>query len=226
MKKFRTLFVAIVTIMLSFAVLAGGTFALFTEDHKITNHLQAGTLKIDLYRTHLRYAAVNADGVLEEKDDHGQRIPFSGSQYKPDIHPNLFDIDKDVLLVPTCWYEATLEIVNNSDIKFTSSVDIVFDDEESGKELADQLVLTVMNLDGTGAKSVTVGDIPEEGLPLNAFNDPSVKTFSFIVLIEFKNMENEENNKAQSQDVYFDLVVKATQATVAPEYKPVNNNNN
>ena len=58
--------------MLSFAVLAGGTFALFTEDHKITNHLQAGTLKIDLYRTHLRYAAVNADGVLEEKDEsHG-----------------------------------------------------------------------------------------------------------------------------------------------------------
>ena len=227
MKKFRTLFVAIATIMLSFAVLAGGTFALFTEEHKITNHMQAGTLKIDLTRTHLRSTVLNANGELVVAEDPSD-VPFSGEDYDSQAHPNLFDIDDDVLLVPTCWYEATLEITNNSNIEFTSSVDIIFDDEDSRNELADQLILTVMYTDGTQPVQMTLGDVPEGGLPLKDFADVSSRSFSFIVKIEFIDTDADDyngtqvNNKAQGQNVYFDLVVKATQATVAPEYTPGN----
>lgn len=227
MKKFRTLFVAIATIMLSFAVLAGGTFALFTEDHKITNHMQAGTLKIDLTRTRLRSTVLDNKGDLVVVED-PSAVPFSGKNYNAEEHPNLFDIDESVYLVPSCWYEATLMITNNSNIAFTSSVDIVFDDLASKNALSEQLILTVMDLDGTIKDSRKLSAVPEGGLALPSFDTVSSRSFSFIVKIEFENLENTVNNKAQGQNVYFDLVVKATQATVAPDYEyvPVNNNNN
>ena len=223
MKKFRTLFVASATILMSFAIVAGGTFALFTEEHKITNHMQAGTLQIDLTRTRLRSTVLDSRGELVVKEDPAA-VPFSGENYDSEKHPNLFDIDDSVYLVPSCWYEATLMITNNSNIRFTSSVDIIFDDPASKNALADQLILTVMEVDGTVKDSRILSEVPEGGLPLPSFDTVSSVSFSFVVKIEFKNMDAQDNNKAQGKNVYFDLVVKATQATVAEEYeyKPAN----
>ena len=140
----------------------------------------------------------------------------------------MFDIDESVYLVPTCWYETTLMITNNSNIEFTSSVDIIFDDPASRNALANQLILTVTELDGTVIDKKTLGEVPQGGLALPSFETVSSRSFSFIVLIEFIDTDaddytgTEVNNDAKGQSVYFDLVVKATQATVAPDYTPVN----
>ena len=58
-----------VIIMLCTTVIVGASYALFNETISVGNHLQAGNLDADLTRTNLKYAVLDADGVLKENED-------------------------------------------------------------------------------------------------------------------------------------------------------------
>ena len=46
--RIRVIFMSCITIMVCVAVMAVGTFALFAETFKVTNHLKAGSLDVTL----------------------------------------------------------------------------------------------------------------------------------------------------------------------------------
>ena len=66
-KKKRTILLSVMTAVLCLALVAGGTYALFSDQVTLTNHLEAGKLDITLTRTYLKTKSLNSQtGYLDE----------------------------------------------------------------------------------------------------------------------------------------------------------------
>ena len=66
-KKMRTLLLACVTILLCVTMIAGGTYALFTDEVRLSNHLIAGDMDITLERIALNGKTLNnTTGFLDD----------------------------------------------------------------------------------------------------------------------------------------------------------------
>ena len=61
-KRLKTLLVCALSIMLCVTAVAVGTYALFSDNVTVKNHLQAGTLKATLTRTLLEKSEIGTDG--------------------------------------------------------------------------------------------------------------------------------------------------------------------
>jgi len=219
-QKRKTLIVSSLIIMLCMAILAGSTFALFTETAKLTNHLQAGDLKAILRRTSLEKTTLDGDGYLVELDPITTVVNFS-----EETTENVFGIGAEEKIVPGSKFSATMTLKNEGDVAFGYWVEIACPDayKVDGQDLAKQLKVTVTTDRG-------VNDFVGNGLIIKGANggdyvgDVTIgETETFTVTVEFldsfiasNGLAHDDNDLAQGEKLSFDLIVHAVQATTAP----------
>ena len=231
----RALITSGAIVLLCMTIIVGMTWALFTDTQTVTNHLQAGDMKITLNRTQLVKKTLDDDGYLVEtmvqSAAEDEAVPFDNPTGE-----NVFGLEADEVIVPGSKFVATMQVQNNSDAAFKYWVKIDCKDEDAAKELAEQLVIIVYtdkNKDGVIdtdevtddsdvsiiANGLTVGDdqnyigIVETG-----------SSEDFIVSLEFRDdgysyvdgVLTSNNNVAKKKTSNFDLIVYAVQVTQAP----------
>ena len=207
----RALLVSASVILLCMTIIVGMTWALFTDTQKVTNHLQAGDLSITLKRTELTKTTLNAQGKLVTSDPDTTTKNFSNP-----TDENVFGIVEGEKIVPGTKYVAKMQIENNSDVAFGYWIEIVCTDKTNGADLAKQLKVTV----NTGSDaSASVNDGLTVGSSSNYVGELIIgATAEFTVTVEFLDSFVAENNidhndLAQGENLSFDLVVHAVQAT-------------
>ena len=209
-KRKRSLIMSVLTLLLCVALFAAGTYALFSDEVVLKNHLQAGTLDITLTRTSLLKNELDSNtGFLVTKENPDD-VDFSGETKR-----NVFDIIEDVaLIVPGCWYSAEMQISNNSDVAFNYWIEVVFSDDDN-LALADQLKVKLITKNGKieGKLSEIAALISNEKKPVGVLAKKASELFT--IRVEFENLET--NNSAKKQSLSFDVVVHAVQQTTAPQ---------
>ena len=213
--KQKSVLLSVLMLVLCLALVAGGTYALFSDDVTLTNHLEAGTLDITLKRTKLETLSLdNNTGYLAENVN-TDVVDFSTPNDR-----NVFDIEDGVLIVPCSSYTATMEITNDvatSDVAFSYWLEIRFG-SESDLELANQLRVVLTTEDGVEHEVILSNGamIGSEGAPIGTLAKTASETFK--ISVEFLDLDN--NNDAKSKKVSFDLIVHAVQAIKAPTATP------
>ena len=101
----RALIVSGAVILLCMTIIAGTTWALFTDTQTVSNHLQAGDLEITLARTELTKRTLNSVGKLVTSDPDTTRLDFSNP-----TDENVFGIVENEKIVPGTKYVAKMEI--------------------------------------------------------------------------------------------------------------------
>lgn len=207
----RALLVSASVILLCMTIIVGMTWALFTDTQKVTNHLQAGDLSITLKRTELTKTTLNAQGKLVTSDPDTTTKNFSNP-----TDENVFGIVEGEKIVPGTKYVAKMQVENHSDVAFGYWIEIVCTDKTNGADLAKQLKVTV----NTGSDaSASVNDGLTVGSSSNYVGELIIgATAEFTVTVEFLDSFVAENNidhndLAQGENLSFDLVVHAVQAT-------------
>lgn len=211
----RALIVSTSVILLCMTIIAGMTWALFTDTQTVSNHLQAGDLQITLKRTELTKTTLDASGYLTTLPADKTPVEFTNP-----TDENVFGIGTDEKIVPGTKYVAQMQIENHSDVAFGYWVEIVCTDKTAGENLAKQLKVTV---NAGSDQSGFVGD----GLIVKGADGGNVGELAvgasetFTVTVEFLDSaiagnNVADNNLAQTEELSFDLVVHAVQATKAP----------
>lgn len=206
MKKMNVLLLGLGTVITCSTLVIAGTYAMFSDDVVVTNHLQAGTLKATMVRTAHSYSILDNQGYLVETKVENESVNFK------DI-TNMFDLPQTALIVPQSKLSASFKLQNNDTVAFNYSVEIVLNDgngnpitiAENDYNLAQQIDVKLTGLTGThtladtglkveGTETVEVGQSVEFKFDLNFIDDDLI------------------NNFVQNKDCNFDLVVHATQA--------------
>ena len=194
-------------ILLCMTVIAGLTFALFTDGDRVKNHLQAGDLEVRLTRTNLKYRYLDEKGVWQVpviEDD----LDFTSS-----TEDNVFGLDAEGLyIVPGCYFNADMQVDNVGNVAFTYAVSIDMLGEVN--ELAEQLQVTVTKADGTSETKKLSDMINGETIMAGRMlEDDAPQTFNVdVYFID----DTTINNAAQTQLAEFDLVIIATQIPPPP----------
>ena len=197
----RTLLISGSTVLLSLTVIVGMTFALFSDEEIVNNHLKAGDLDITLTRTKLTSTYLTEKGFLDTVTDDRDKDFSNGTD------ENVFALEGAVI-VPQSKYIAEMQVSNNSDVAFGYWVEIVY----TGKaeiELADQIDITVNTAESKRLNQGLMVGSANEPIAVLGVGDAS----TFTVTVEFMDLANDVNNQAQGDDVTFDLVVHAVQYT-------------
>lgn len=228
MNRKRVILTSCSIILLCTAIIVGVTFALFSEQIALTNHLKAGELAITLTRTNLKYSTLDSEGYLKEitvEDD--EDFTASNSRDK-----NIFNVGDGTLIAPGSYFESTMKLTNNGNVAFTYEVSLAFNDEKSGKNIADQILITVTDTEGNLLidKAMLLSDFPTEKARFTLLQGEmaaSEVTDEFVITVKFLNDADDDdkvylkdgviNNSAKSETAIFDLYVTATQKTTAPE---------
>ncbi len=222
-RRRKTLLLSILTLCVCTALVVGGTFALFTDEVIVNNHLQAGNLTVGLYRTAYTENTLNADGYLKETVVLAQdnELIVEEGNVKSDM--DLTDEDTEWLfsinnVVPQSYYQADLDVVNEGSVAFDYGMRIVM---TSGAEtaLADQIEITVTyKYDGkVQTKSFKLNEYATNDINLGILT--TEQSGRFTVKAEFVDHGSEPdnaNNAAQNQTVEFYVQVFATQRVSAP----------
>lgn len=215
MKKKRVLLVSCSVILLCICIIAGMSYALFTDSVSVGNHLQAGNLNVTLTRTNLEYSVLNDDGELEVT------TVAADLDLTTSTANNVFGIDStDIRIVPGSYFDADLEIKNAGNTAFTYSISIKL--LGTASDLAEQLKVIVTHPNGTTTEkmlSELAGGLSIDTGKMKVTDSAQ----NFSVRVEFVNdvdynvglpVEDQmHNNAAQDDAAVFDLVVTATQAT-------------
>ena len=199
----RTLLVSGSVVLLCLTVITGMTFALFSDDEVVNNHLKAGDLDITLTRTKLTSTYLTERGFLDTVTDETDKDFTNGTD------ENVFALDGAVI-VPQSKYIAEMQVSNNSDVAFGYWVEIVY----TGKaniELSEQIDITVNTEQSKRLNQGLMVGSASEPIAVLGVGDAS----TFTVTVEFLDLANDINNQAQGDDVTFDLVVHAVQYTGA-----------
>ena len=204
MTKKRTLLLSALTALLGVSVAVGASYALFTDQVTVNNHLSAGSLDVGLYRVEYKENVLVADGTMAESTPDTTRVDLTQNADK------LFVIDD--LFVPTSWYETTVEVSNLGDVAFDYGVRILWTDDTANDK--DQIIAEQIQI------TISVGDTQKEQFYLCDCANYDVVLGSmlkgdaaeqFTVKAEFVNRD--DNNAAMQAEIDFDLQVYATQKT-------------
>lgn len=213
--KFRTLLMASVMIMLCAATIVGGTYALWSDNVQVKNHLSAGTLNVELKRTSLTktYLDGTTGELIDFTDD--TEVDFSGSTTENAENSNVFGLndygtEAEEKIVPNSAYKVRLKLINNGDVAVDYVVKI--DLTSTSNDLAGQLKVQVADGDGTLVDKGYLSQYTQNGLAeISSGSLIKGGNAEFTVKITFES--GEDNNSAQSQTAEFDLLVEATQKT-------------
>lgn len=204
--KVRTLLMACVMIMLCAAMIVGGTYALWSDNVTVENHLTSGTLQVKLERISLTKTYLDDEtGYLVTAGPDTTIVDFTDTNTADD---NVFGIE-DEKVVPCSEYEAKLKLTNNGDVSFTYDVIIKLNSESNA--LAEQLKVYIDGEDKGTLDQYAVDGKAIISTQTMAKNDAAKE---FTVKIQFINDTN-INNDAQNKEVKFDLLVNAVQKTTA-----------
>ena len=212
----RTLFLSMVAIVLCALLLVTGTYALFTDSVSVKNHLQAGTMKLQLWRVGLENTMLNENGVLETQTPNTTPVNFTET-----TNENVFGLVDGDTIVPETVLKATMELRNTNTVAFTYYIEIVptkVDEQtESDPTFWSQLTVSVTangqvydqfdTTDGVlrvGSETVGVNTV-------FAGTEANPTTEQFTITVKF-NDAGAANNDAQGKKVAFDLIVYAVQA--------------
>lgn len=203
----RVLIVSGAIILLCMMIIAGMTFALFTDSKRMSNHLRAGDLEVTLTRTYLEYSVLDANGKLAVTKN-TQSVNFTNSTKE-----NVFGVDaKDLFIVPGSYFKAKMKVSNVGNVAFNYDVGI----QLAGKSnaLAEQLQVTVTRADGSSVTArlseMANGFTIQAGELIRGAGSQE-----FTVEVRFID-DTSINNAAQTQLSVFDLYVTAVQATTKP----------
>ena len=208
----RALLVSASIILLCMTIIVGMTWALFTDTKNVSNHLQAGDLSITLKRTELTKTTLNAQGKLVTSDPDKTVVNFSNSTDK-----NVFGIVDGEKVVPGTKYVAKMKIENHSDVAFGYWIEIVCTDKTNGADLAKQLKVTVNT--GSDASAFVNDGLIVKGTGGGYVGELIIgASVEFTVTVEFLDSfvaanNIDHNDLAQGENLSFDLVVHAVQAT-------------
>jgi len=203
-KKISFVLVSCGIILASAAAVTIGTYALFSDSAKITNHLTGGNLDLTLKRTKLTYTKLNAEGVQEVKVDTTEK-DFSAPSSE-----NLFDFTTSDKFIPTDYRVAEMKLSNSSSVAYNWYLSIVLDGDAN--EFAEQLLVEVDTDKGTAGYEYSA--TLDQGLTIGSASSPisTVKvgsTAEFAIKISFKDLA--DNNAAKNKEVSFDVTVNALQ---------------
>ena len=222
-RKQRTLLLAVLTLVLCLALVAGGTYALFTADATFTNHLQAGELKVKLERIGLTSFELDPTTGYMLNVSNTQSVDFTNA-----TAANVFGVSGSSLIVPCSEYTATMQITNSGDVAFGYWLEIKFKDADGNNITSAQLAALHLDdqievkLDGRsivlseglvirGENGGYVGKIAKPSTTENPHNLPSSATFTISVkFLDDTDINNGltvgQNNDAMSEHLYFDLI--------------------
>ena len=219
-RKKRSVLMSVLTLLLCLALVASGTYALFSDQVTLKNHLVAGTLDITLIRTNLTTLSLDNNTGFLVKTENPKDIDFSEPANLNDPNAenkNVFDITDETLIVPGSMYSAEMQIQNNSDVAFGYWLEIVFDDTVD-LTLAEQLKITVTTVDDgksiSGMLSENAGLIGGENDHIGVLAKSGAALFT--ITVEFCDLDYSVNNNAKNTSFDFDVVVHAVQVTTAP----------
>ena len=215
-KAKRILLISCSVILLCMSIISGMTYALFTEEINVKNHLQAGNLDVTLTRTNLTYAMLDTEGYLTEMTD-GSALSLTTS-----TDENVFGLTDDAVIVPGSYFDAELTLTNDGNVAFEYGVKLVILSTDVDKDLADQIVVTITGTDGavvvdkkpisemTSKDAILVGKMGRNAAGATA------EKHIFNVKVEFlddvTNNLAKPNNDVMKQSIAFDLIVEAVQA--------------
>ncbi len=226
MNKRRLLIVSCSIILLCMISIIGMTFALFTSSVRVQNHLVAGSLDVELIRTKLEYKILGADGKLHVLTNN-DTVNFSEDDpNRPEV--GIFGIASntpEMKLVPGSYFEATLTLTSDSSCAYDYGFSFVFYAGKSGEDLAEQMFVTITPAGGTESEPICLAKLTE-GEPGSTIEGghmtPGSTNQTFKIKVSFEdfregNASGLDNNDAMNQEVYFDVIVEAVQATQATE---------
>lgn len=212
MKKRSIVTIACLSIVLCIALIAGGTYALFSSKTSVTNHLRSGNLTLKLERVGLtKYAYDEASGEYKENvyTNGDAYVDFSQATEK-----NVFDIARSEVIAPGVWYEATMRISkDNTNVPFAYKI-IVKLNGSKGEDGKDNAFASQLRIYVDGAPKGYLSDyVTAEG-----GNEISVssgligltegsKEFKVKLLFD----PTADNNAVMNSTADFDLIVEATQ---------------
>lgn len=206
-KRIKIVTLSCVTVLCCLAFIVAGTYALYSDSTQVTNHLQAGELNIKLYRDKLTSAVLNDSGILELSTNNA-RTDFTNVTTE-----NVFGLTDGVKIAPGSKFEAVLTLDNVGDVAVNYYLEFKLGGDVN--ELAQQLRLT-LSIEGKSEVSVMLSELGKkftwgsENSPLGQVALSS--SGSFVVALEFVDNSG-VNNDAQGQEISFDLIVHAVQAT-------------
>lgn len=221
--KKRILLTASAIILLCLTILVGATLGLFSDGVTVHNHLQAGDLEADLWRTNLEYVDLNQYGQLQKRTV-GTDLDLSNTTL---AEKNIFGLDSsNMKIAPRSYVKADLEIRNYGNVAFDYNVKLVFTGdtkEADNKAFAEQLLITVTHKGATVYDKIKLSEFTSSGNYYQLFAgellvDPnaSYSAAPFTITVTFKD-DNSVNNNAQTGTTTFDLIVEAVQSTKVVE---------
>lgn len=203
-KRIRAITLCCVTVLCCVALIVGGTYALFSDSVNVTNHLQAGELKVRLYRDKLSGLLLTNQGLLKAFEN-SERTEFTKES------ANILGLTEERAVVPGCEFNAECSLENEGNVAIIYYLEFVF---EGTNKLAEQLQLTLNT--GSDTKTVMLSQLGNNytwgsaASPLGSVLSGSVAQFS----VELKFVDNDAvNNDAQGQQVSVDVIVHAVQLT-------------
>ena len=204
--RIRVIFMSCITIMVCVAVMAVGTFALFAETFKVTNHLKAGSLDVTLERTYLLVGNTNSDETVTNTEI----VNFTNTNSS---QANIFGTDNTTAICPGAYFEATMKLANaqTSDVDVNYTIEIVLSANSTSiadAKLLEQLEVKIYKSNANNAKGAEYDKQSTTKTQKTLLAKDSADYF--IVRVEFKN--SNENDLAQNGTVQFDMTVEAVQA--------------
>ena len=216
MRTKRILLVSCAIILICLTIIIGVTYSLYTDRFIVGNHLVAGDLNISLQRTYLEYKSIDEKGV------HTTKVDDTIFDFSDATTDNIFGLHAgDLRIAPGSYFEAKMRILNDnrsnaqyySNVAFTYSVEIVL--VNGSHYFADQMQVTVTDHNGVSTTmrldEVANGRSFEVGKLLagEVGQDFTVRV-EFLDDVDYPEMNN---NLVQGEELVFDLVVTAVQAT-------------
>ena len=235
--KKRGIFLTVMTLMLCLALVAGGTYALFTDATELKTHLVAGTLEVDLVRTKLSATYLDATtgyltgpSVLHDEDISFKNPGTLGILDVPadPSNPNAQPIASSVM-APGCSYTVDMEIRGTADNSVAFGYWIQIDYQGTANEFSKQIMVSVTTEDGTtvtkmandlsetlGSDDDLLGTVAKNGAAKFTLTVTFCDDSTFAGDNSTAN-DSLTNNDAKTQDFEFDIIVHAVQATQAPQ---------
>ena len=191
--KIRKILLSIMCISLFFTAAITATTALFTGEKEVETHVVTGYLEFDFKRTNLIGQSLNGRGFLEEFSLNDEvNLKESGA--------DAFDIKG---LVPGATYTGDFLIENTGTTAFEAKISFI-NLENNSDYILQQIKVTL----GYNDKHTTYSlcDFEQISLDLGVLEVKEDAKFTISI-----NLPTETTNEAQSQNVYFDLKLEATQ---------------
>lgn len=214
-RRMKTLLLSCMSIVLCIMVLVAGSFALFTDTARVSNHLQAGKLDVTLQRVALTTTKLDTNGYMVTKNEQttaNDPVDFSQGG------GNVFGLKQDEVIVPCTVLQATMQISNHSDVAFGYWIEFTVSGDENFRG---QLKISVTPEGGNTitqylSDGVTIGSETDAVAILAATGESK----TFVVAVEFENIvqgtDSHNNDQAQGKDCSVDVIVHATQVTDDP----------